>query len=437
LILNWITMVCLNHFFIRRNFMVQPFEIIRSKFPSLSTNRVFFDGPGGTQVPQRVIDRMQDYLVNMNANHGGAFRTSQDSDKLVERARKALADFYNAARPEEIVFGANMTTLTLSMSRSIAQELNPGDEIIVTHLDHDANISPWLHIAKQKGCVVRWLDFNPVDCTLRMDQLDLLINERTKLIAAGYASNAVGTINPIQRVVEKAQKVGALTYIDAVHYAPHGPIDVQSLGCDFLVTSAYKFFGPHVGILYGKHEHLERLNAFKVRPAPENPPGKFETGTGNFEGIAGVLGAVEHLSEVGTVLVEQENQARLENQVTQPLSTRESMKAIREHEKTLTLALLQSLQTIPGLRIWGIKDDERIYERVPTFSFTMDHLTPRQISKKLAAEGIHVWDGNYYALAVTERLELEDKGGMVRVGLVHYNTFEEIDQLHSALLKLG
>ena len=263
--------------------MTQFIETIRSKIPSLSNNWVFFDGPGGTQVPEHVINRMQDYLVNMNANHAGAFTTSQLSDSLVQQTREALVDLFNASRPEEIIFGANMTTLTFSMSRSIAQELNPGDEIVLTNLDHDANISPWLYAAKQRDCVVRWLDFDPEDCTLRTEQLDSLINEQTRLVAVGYASNAVGTINPIKQIIEKAHKVGALTYIDAVHYAPHGPIDVQSLNCDFLVTSAYKFFGPHVGILYGKHEHLERLEAFKVRPAPSNPPGKFETGTNNFQ----------------------------------------------------------------------------------------------------------------------------------------------------------
>ena len=417
--------------------MGEPIEIIRSKFPALLSDLVFFDGPGGTQVPQRVIERMQDYLVNMNANHGGAFRTSQESDKLVQETRKALAGFLNAAKPEEIVFGANMTTLTLSMSRSIAQELNPGDEIIVTKLDHDANISPWLHIAKQNDCVVRWLDFDPADCTLCMDQLDTLLNQRTKWVAVGYASNAVGTINPVHRIIEKAHQVGALTYIDAVHFAPHGPMDVKSLDCDFLVTSAYKFFGPHIGILYGKHEHLERLDAFKVRPAPSNPPGKFETGTNNFEGIAGVLGALEHLSEVGAVLIEQEVQRKLENQLTQLPSARESMKLIQEHEKTLSTTLLQALQTIPGLRIWGIQEEGRIKERVPTVSFTMEHLAPHKISKKLGDVGIHVWDGNYYALAVTDHLGLEDKGGMVRVGLVHYNTLDEIDRLRKALLELG
>jgi len=417
--------------------VTQHIELIRSKFPSLSGNRVFFDGPGGTQVPQQVIDRMRDYLMNMNANSGGAFETSQHSDLLVQHTRKALMDFYNASRPEEIIFGANMTTLTLSISRSIAQELKPGDEIIVTKLDHDANISPWLHVAKQKDCILRWLDFSPEDCTLQIEQLDSLINDRTRLVAVGYASNAVGTINPIKQIIEKAHKAGALTYIDSVHYAPHGPIDVQFLDCDFLVTSAYKFFGPHVGILYGKHEHLERLQAFKVRPAPNNPPGKFETGTHNFEGIAGVLGALEYLSEVGELLPAPGDPGRAKSPNTQEPAIRKSMNAILEYEKALTVNLIHSLQQVPGLHIWGINDVERVDEKVPTVSFTMDNLTPREIAEELGAAGIHVWDGNYYALAVTERLDLEEKGGMVRVGLVHFNTLEEVERLSEALLSLG
>jgi cysteine desulfurase family protein (TIGR01976 family) len=416
--------------------MTHSIEHVRSKFPALASNRVYFDGPGGTQVPQNVFDRMQDYLVNMNANHGGAFSTSQQSDALEQQTREALLDFFNASRTEEIVFGANMTTLTLHMSRSIAQELRPGDEIILTKLDHDANISPWLQIAKERDCIVRWLEFNPEDCTLRTDQLNSMINERTRLVAVGYASNAVGTINPIQNIIDEAHSVGALTYIDAVHYAPHGPIDVQALDCDFLVTSAYKFFGPHVGILYGKYELLDKLQAYKVRPAPKEPPGKFETGTNNLEGIAGVLGALEYLAQIGELLGTDAKMGSPHPEEGTTRTARETMGTIHEHEKFLTINLLQSLRQIPGLRIWGIHDLERVDERVPTVSFTMEHHTPRQISEHLAKADIHVWDGNYYALAVTEHLGLEDKGGMVRVGLVHYNTLEEIDRLAEALQAL-
>jgi cysteine desulfurase family protein (TIGR01976 family) len=417
--------------------MTQRIELNHSNFPSLSNTRAFLDGPARTQVPQQVIDRMRDYFVTMNANSGGAFDTSRQSDAMEQQTREAMMDFFNASRPEEIIFGANMTTLTLSISRSIAQELKPGDEIIVTKLDHDANISPWLYIARKRDCIIRWLDFGPEDCTLRMEQLDSLISDRTRLVAVGYASNAVGTINPIKRIIEKAHEVGALTYIDSVHYAPHGPIDVQFLDCDFLVSSAYKFFGPHVGILYGKHEHLERLQPFKVRPAPNDPPGKFETGTPNYEGIAGVLGALEYLSGVGDLLPTPGDPDRVKSPNTQEPAIRKSMKAILDYEKTLTVNLIHSLQQVPGLRIWGINDVERVDEKVPTVSFTMDNLTPREIAEKLGAAGIQVWDGNYYALAVTERLDLEEKGGMVRIGLVHYNTLEEVERLSETLLSLG
>lgn len=413
--------------------MPRTVEELRSQFPALNSDRVFFDGPGGTQVPQQVINRMEKYLIHMNANHDGAFSTSQQSDNLVKETREAVARFVNASRPEEIVFGANMTSLTLSLSRSIARDLQPDDEIIVTRLDHDANISPWLHIAQERECKIHWLDFDVEDCTLRIDQLDSLLNERTRLVAVGYASNAVGTVNPIHHIIEKAHKVDALCYIDAVHYAPHGPIDVQSLDCDFLVISAYKFFGPHVGILYGKYQHLEAMEPYKVRPAPKMPPGKFETGTNNFEGIAGVLGALEYLSQANEVFEPYDSETDHEKLPTTELNPRHTMKALCEYEKTLTAYLIQKLKSIPGLHIWGITEPEAIDQRVPTVSFTMDGFHPRQIAEKLGQKGIQVWDGNYYALAVTERLGLEDQGGMVRVGLVHYNTLDEIDRLSESL----
>ncbi|OGO17754.1 MAG: cysteine desulfurase-like protein [Chloroflexi bacterium RBG_16_48_8] len=418
-------------------FVPHTVEELRAQFPALKSGRIFFDGPGGTQVPQQVIDRMQEYFIHRNANHGGAFSTSRLSDDLIQETREALAIFLNASRPEEIVFGANMTSLTLSLSRTIARTLRPGDEILVSRLDHDANISPWLHIAQERECKVRWLDLDIEDCTLRMDQLDSLLNDRTRLVAVSYASNAVGTINPVGEIIEQAHNVGALCYIDAVHYAPHGPIDVQSLDCDFLVVSAYKFFGPHVGILYGKYGLLEGLEPYKVRPAPQIPPGKFETGTSNFEGIAGVLGALEYLVQTKDVFNTQDKKPNPENKAREEWNPRHAMKAIQEYEKTLTKNLLQKLEATPGLRIWGLTEPDTIDQRVPTVSFTLDGFHPRQIAEKLGREGIQVWDGNYYALAVTERLGLEDTGGMVRVGLVHYNTLEEIERLGEALKTLG
>ncbi len=411
-------------------------QAIRQRFPSLQNETIFFDNPGGTQVVEQVIERMTAYLRESNANHGGAFNTSRTSDAVIDEARCAVADLLHANRPEEIVFGPNMTSLTLSLSRSLALELQAGDEIIVTRLDHDANISPWMQIAEARGAILHWLDFDVEDCTLIVDQFDQLLNERTRLVALGYASNAVGTINPVKAMIEKARKAGALTYIDAVQYAPHGPIDVQDLNCDFLVVSAYKFFGPHMGMLFGKHEHLDRLTAFKVRPAPKDPPGKFETGTQNHEGIAGVLGAIEYLAELGATYGQ--DAALLEGAYEdRVLQLKQAMHTIQRIELELSRNLIETLETIPGLHIWGITESDRLGERVPTVSFTMEGHTPRKIAEHLASSGINAWDGNYYALAVTERLGLEDSGGMLRVGLVHYNTREEIGQLREALLSLG
>jgi cysteine desulfurase family protein (TIGR01976 family) len=365
---------------------------------------------------------MVDYLVTKNANHEGAFPTSQRSDALIDQARQAMAALLNAS-PAEIVFGANMTTLTLHLSRSIARRLQPGDEIIVTRLDHDANISPWMLVAEDRGCSLRWLDFDVEDCTLRLDDLEALLSKRTRLVAVGYASNAVGTINPVERIVELAHQAGALCYVDAVQYAPHGPIDVRRLDCDFLAVSAYKFFGPHAGVLYGKREHLEQLFPYKVRPAPEMLPDKFETGTGNFEAMAGTLGAVEYLASLAPEVQPADLHSAL------PIA----MQSIRQHEQSLSRALVEALQLLPGVRIHGITDPAAMHQRVPTVSFTVPGLHPRRIAAALGEQGIQVWDGNYYALAVTERLGVESQGGMVRVGLVHYNTEDEIQRLVDAL----
>ncbi len=410
---------------------------IRACFPALTSPDVYLDNPGGTQVPHHVIDRMVDYLVTKNANHEGAFATSRASDALVDEARRATADFFNAAQPEEIVFGANMTTLTFHLSRSLALGLQPGDEIVVTRLDHDANISPWLRVAEDRGCVVRWLDFDVEDGTLRLDQLDALLTPRTRLVACGYASNALGTINPVAHIIARARQAGALTYIDAVHYAPHAPIDVQALGCDFLVASAYKFFGPHVGVLYGRYDLLEALPAYRVRPAPSLPPGKFETGTGNFEGLAGVLGALDYLTWVGETFGGEHAERYRPAFGGRRLLLKQAMSAIRAHEIEMGGALLAELSSIAGLTIYGLSDPHRLDQRAPTVSFTLVGREPRAVAEALGREGIYAWDGNYYALAVTERLGLEGAGGMVRVGLAHYNTSEEIERLGTALRRIA
>ncbi len=423
---------------------------IRSKFPALGRPAIFFDNPGGTQIAQPALDRMQAYLVDHNANHEGAFATSRLSDAVLHEAHAAMADFYHASRPEEIVFGNNMTSLTFTISRAIARTWQPGDAIVVTRLDHDANITPWVMAAEDRGCSVRWVDFHPEDGTLDLDSFQKALEGDPRLVAFGYASNALGTINPVARLVRMAHEAGAWVYVDAVQYAPHGPIDVQALDCDFLVASSYKFFGPHAGALYGKYEHLERLKAYKVRPAPDDPPGKFETGTQNHEGIAGMLGALEYLEWVGETfgghyaekyggrdrsgnaeaaashspdLLLQDRQLRL----------KQAMAAIRAYEYELSHALLDVLEETPGVKVYGLTDRRRLEERVPTVSFTLQGWHPRKLAEALDQHDIYVWDGNYYALAVTERLGLEQSGGMLRVGPVHYNTVEEVERLGEAL----
>jgi len=400
----------------------------RAHFPALTKEAIYFDNPGGTQVPQQTIDRMVDYLIETNANHEGAFPTSQASDRVIAESRQALADFLNADLPQEIIFGANMTSLAFKLSRSLAGELTAQDEFIVTRLDHDANIAPWTIIAAERGCKVHWLDFDVEDCTLRLDQYESLLNERTKFVALGYASNAVGTINPVRQMVKLAHEAGAMCFVDAVQYAPHGLIDVRDLDCDFLAVSAYKFFGPHIGVLYSKQEHLERLRAYKVRPAPSEPPGKFETGTQNHEGIAGVLGALEYFAALGEA-----HEGEMDDPTHRDPRFAHAMRAIQSCESQLARMLIETLSAVPGVRIWGITDEGDLDRRVPTVSFTLEGRHPRDIAAALGKRGIYVWDGNYYALAVTERLGLEEQGGMVRVGLVHYNTTAEIAELGNAL----
>jgi len=404
---------------------------IRAQFPALRGSAVFFDNPGGTQVPQRVVDRMSNYLLHSNANHGGAFQTSIESDAILEQAHMAVANLFNAASQDEIVFGPNMTTLTFSISRALTSQLGPKDEIIVTRLDHDANISPWLMAAEDRGCTIRWLDFDVEDCTLNLDQYADLLSDRTRIVAVGYASNAVGTINPIDQIVHMAHDAGALCYVDAVQYAPHGVIDVQELDCDFLVASAYKFFGPHVGALYGKAEHLESLRAYKVRPAPDKPPGKFETGTQNHEGLAGTLGALEYLAWAGSGTPDGGSSV---DPTRQALVS--ALELTVDYERDLTAHLLDTLTKLPEVHVFGLTEASDLGRRVPTVSIRIQDIAPRHAAEMLASQGIYVWDGNFYALAVTRRLGVEDDGGLIRIGLAHYNTHAEIDRLGNALAEL-
>ncbi len=409
-------------------------SLIRSNFPSLHRDAIFFDNPGGTQIAKQSLDRINRYLLDCNANHEGVFATSVASDAILAEAHAAMADFLNAKGPEEIGFGNNMTTLTLHISRSLARMWNPGDELVVTRLDHDANISPWLLAAEDRGCKVNWVDFDVEDGTLKLDDFARALERKPKLVAFGYASNALGTVNPVRKLAQMAHAAGALVFVDAVQYAPHGPIDVSSLDVDFLVCSAYKFFGPHAGALYGRADLLNELKAYKVRPATDSIPGKWETGTQNHEGIAGVLGALEYLQWVGQAFgSEQEEGLRDQGYTDRRLELKKGMTAIRAHEFELSRALLAVLQSVPGLRLYGLADPTRLDERVPTFSFRLEGKTPLEVAKALAEANIYVWDGNYYALAVTQRLGVEDSGGMVRVGAVHYNTLDEINRLGEVL----
>jgi len=405
---------------------------VRAQFPSLSQTvagqpAVFFDGPGGTQVPQRVIDAISDYLAHSNANTCGAYATSQRTNTVLAEARSAMADFFGSD-PDEVVFGPNMTTLTFAISRSIGRELGPGDEILLTHLDHDANVSPW-RVLEERGVSIRFVDINEDDCTLNLADLEQKISTRTRVVAVGYASNAVGTINDVKEIVRLAHKKGALAYIDAVHYAPHGPIDVRALDCDFLVCSSYKFFGPHMGILYGKREHLQRLQPYKVRANTNVVPNRWEWGTLNHECIAGITACVDYLADLG-------------QQVDPSLSGRRAAllagySAIQQYERGLAETLIAGLLTIPGLNFYGIRDLAKIDQRCPTVAVRVAGQTPLQLATKLGERGFFTWDGNYYALNLTERLDVEKDGGFLRIGLAHYNTADEVQRFLTALREIA
>jgi cysteine desulfurase family protein (TIGR01976 family) len=403
---------------------------IRARFPSLAREQagrpvVFLDGPGGTQVPQSVIDAVAGYYRDMNANDGGAFSTSAASTAMGHEAHVAVADLYHAASPEEIKLGANMTTLTFHLSRSIGATLQPGDEVVVTTLDHDANVSPWRLMAADRGVTVRTVDIREADGTLDLDAFDAALSARTKLVAVGYASNALGTINPVKELVARAHAVGAWTWVDAVAYAPHGPIDVQDLGTDFLISSAYKWFGPHVGCLYGREERLAALPAYKVRPAHD----RFETGTPNYEGWAGTLAAVDYLAGIGRSLAG-EGLGRRQ-------AIEQAMTGIRAYEAGLSVQMLDGLATIPGVRTWGIADSARVAERAPTISITVAGHTPRAVATALGEAGIFAWDGDFYATGLIERLGQAETGGVVRLGMVHYNTADEVDRVLGEVARIA
>jgi cysteine desulfurase family protein (TIGR01976 family) len=432
---------------------------IRAEFPSLAQTvhghpATFLDGPGGTQVPQRVIDAISDYLRHHNANTGGAYATSRHTDAMIAEARRAMSDFLHCGA-DEVVFGPNMTTLTYAMSRAIGRELKPGDEIVVTRLDHDANVSPWLAMAEDRGVTVRWAEIHDADCTLDMADLASKINSHTKLVAAGYASNAVGTINPVKEIIHLAHAAGALAYIDAVHYGPHGLIDVAPLDCDFLVCSTYKFFGPHMGVLFGKREHLQRLPPYKVRPNTNAIPNCWEWGTLNHECLAGIAACVEYIADLGRHVIgtseggtsgngmcgdgrlaRPSSEAREVATTERRAAIAAAYAAIHEHERRLLERIITGLKKIPGLKIYGITDPARFDERCATLAVRIENHTPLELSTKLGERGFFTWDGNYYALNLTEHLDVEKSGGFLRIGLVHYNTTDEVDRLLDSLREI-
>jgi cysteine desulfurase family protein (TIGR01976 family) len=405
---------------------------VRKHFPALRLTSdgkrpVYFDNPGGTQVAQGVLDSMRDYLIRTNSNTHGSFATSRATDETIHAGRESMADFLNAPSPDQIVFGANMTTLTFHISRSIGQTLARGSQIILTRMDHDANISPWLLLARDHGLKILWADFDPATGRLDVESITKLLTPKTKLIACSYASNALGTINDVKRITEIAHSAGAMVYIDAVHYVPHGPIDVQALDCDFLACSAYKFFGPHIGILYGKREHLESLPAYKVRPAADTIPDRWETGTKNHEGIAGTKAAIDYFEWVGETFGEP-FAGEAKGLRGRKRKLKMAMMAIKAYEQTLSERLIDGLSSIKGISIAGITDKAHLDERVPTVSFSVKSKSPALIASELGQKGIYVWDGNFYALEVMERLGREAHGGMVRVGAAHYNTLREVNR---------
>ena len=378
---------------------------VRARFTALDRPTAFFDGPGGTQIPDSVIEAMAAYLRDSNANLGGPFATSRASDAVVVAAREATARFLGCS-PAEVGFGQNMTTLNFALSRALARDLRGGDEVVVPRLDHDANISPWLEVARDLDLVVRFADVRGDECALDMDDLERQLSERTRVVAFPWASNAVGTITDVGRIVELAHAAGALAWVDAVHYAPHGPMDVVEAGVDVLLCSPYKFFGPHLGVFYGRSDVLERLRAYKVRPAPSEPVAhRFETGTLAHEALAGLVAALAYVDSVG-------------------------WDAIVTYERELGQRFLDALPE--AITLYGIRGMEG---RTPTFALTVPGRSPFQAASLLAEKDIAVWSGNYYAVEVMERLGLPD--GAVRVGFVHYNTADEVDRLLAELERLA
>ena len=412
-------------------------EAVRSQFPALAltdngTRRIYFDNPGGTQVPASVADAVADCLLTKNANLGAYFTTSIEAGDVVQSAREAMADFLNAPSASEIILGQNMTTITLHLSRSIGRTLKPGDEIVLSKMDHDANIGPWLQLARDLDVEVKWLPFSEDTFEFDLTVLDEIFTERTRLVCVGGASNMTGTINDVAAICAKAKEIGALTYIDGVQSAPHLPIDVQELDCDFFVCSPYKFFGPHQGVLWGRREILESLEPYKPRPLTSELPWCFESGTQSHEGAAGILACVEYFAEIGRTMAGDymQNWSQFSGRRQQ---IHAAMELLFDYEKTLASHLIDGLLEIGGVTIQGISAKDAENRRVPTVSFTHESVAPDDIAKALAEQNIYVWSGDFYAVDAAKTLGVYDTGGTLRVGPVHYNSIKEIDELLQSL----
>jgi cysteine desulfurase family protein (TIGR01976 family) len=403
---------------------------IRSRFPALSRMKnghpvIFLDGPAGTQVPQSVVDRVSECMLHHNANRSGRFDTSREIDQIMTESHQAMADFLGAEHWQSIAFGPNMTSLTLQISRALAQEWQPGDEVMVTSLDHDANFSPWVLAARDRGVTVRVVEIHREDATLDMSSLESMLNSKTRLVAVTAASNAVGSLTPIREIADRVHAVGAELFVDAVHYAPHKSIDVKAWDCDFLVCSAYKFFGPHIGVLYGRTDRMDELTPYKLRPAPDSLPGKWMTGTQNHACIAGAAAAVDYIASLSEPSAKGSRRDRLVN----------AMNRIESHESTLVQQLICGLKQMPWIRLFGIVDETRSSERAPTIAFQVQGQSSAQAAERLGELGIFAWHGNYYALPLTQALGTEPEG-MVRLGCMHYNTPDEIDRTLHAIEQL-
>jgi cysteine desulfurase family protein (TIGR01976 family) len=378
---------------------------VRARFSALATPTAFLDGPGGTQVPDSVVEAMASCLREANANLEGPFETSRRADAVVADAHEAAARFLGAS-PGEVGFGQNMTTLNFALTRTLGRELEAGDEIVVTRLDHDGNVAPWLELAGDLDLVVRFADLNEEDCTLDVDDLRRQLSGRTRVVAFPWASNAVGSVSPVRRIAELAHEAEALAWVDAVHHAPHGPIDVGAVGADILICSPYKFFGPHLGLFFGRREVVERWRPYKVRPSADEPVAhRFETGTLSHEALAGFRAAVEYLESLG-------------------------WDAVQAHERELGQRFLDGLPS--SYRLYGISSMEG---RVPTFAVTHPERSPEELAARLGERDIATWPGNYYAVEVMERLGLTD--GTLRIGFVHYHTPDEVDRALAVLQDLA